>query len=446
MFAKYATTMIVQASTSLKGLIGTNQSLIKTATKKFADINMEPDSHVYLRNRAVSALEIHGPNQNWDAFEYDELNKKYSSFITNPVSVDHIGTEVIGSVLDSEYITSPDIQGELDIPHMPYKDTKAVLLERCAKESVFGKVLEYATANKLVRSSDRNLIVEAVTKTLCEHVGWVENIWAIEKQAAEEHTAGLVQAILANRITDSSMGCMVQKAVCSLCGNVATGELPEHEDFCDCIRLYKGTQMPIDGMLVIPFEINRDIEFFEDSLILPHEFGGKAGGEGADKDAKLLEVFSNRKKKQAAMETAPGFRDAPGGNSGYGTNPSIYVMIGDTPDNVEENKEEFNQQRIDFSEESQQEGSGAGDYPEGTTIKIMVDNDEVDSIVVEENDNGLIVAIDGIDEPLEITLEEVIEVIDYPEEVSYDKEMDITDVPSSERSPEQRAAGKDDNN
>jgi len=308
-------------------------------------------------------------------------------------------------------------------------------------------VLDYANANKLVKSSDKKMIIEAVAKTFCTNSGWIENIWAIEKKAAEEHTKGLVKALLSNSITDTSMGTLVNEAVCSVCGNVATGELPEHEDFCDCIRLYKGMQFPINGILVIPFEINRDIDFFEDSLILPFEFGGKAGGEGADVDAKLLEVFSASDKKTASnnekksyMETTPGWKDYP---SSSATNPSIYVMIGDMPENVAENKEEFNQQRIDFSEESQEAGIGDGDYPEGTIIKVVIDDGDVDAIVVEEKEDNLIVAIDGFDEPIEIGYDDILDVLEYPEEMSYEKKMDITDVLEVERHPEQRAAGLD---
>lgn len=443
MFNKYGNAKIVRASASIHGIsVGANLSQIKRASKKLSEINLDPEKCVYTRNRAVSALEIHGPNQNWDAFEYDELRDKYSTFIGNPISVDHVGTDVIGTVLDSEFIAIPDIKEELDIPTLPYEDTVIVLGEKCRKDTVYGKVLEYAQANRLVKNSDPKMIVQSVAKTMSSNAGWVENIWAIEKEAAESYNPGMVEAILKNHITDSSMGASVGECICSVCGNVATGELPEHEDFCDCIRLYKGTSFPISGEVVIPFEINRQISFFEDSLILPFSFGGKAGGEGADKDAKLLEVFARKNKKtankKAYMEPSPGIRDFPAG-TGYGVSPSVYYLIGDIPENVEENREEFNQNRIDFSEESQEKGSASGQYPEGTFIKVDVGEEKKDAIVVEEWEDHLVVAVDDYEDPLEVDFEDVVEVISYPDEMSYERKMAVEDINDWEMTPEQRA-------
>lgn len=440
MFNKYGTAKIVRSSNSIHGLsVGANSSQIKKAGKKLAEIDMDPDKCIYVRNRAVSALEIHGPNQNFDAFEYDELQDNYSTFIGDPISVDHVGADVIGTVLDSEFIVIPDIKEELDIPTMPYEDTFKVLSERCAKESVFNKVLEYAKSNKMVRSSDKKRIIGDVAKTFTVNAGWVENIWAIEKEAADNHSPGLTQAILDNKVTDSSMGASVGECVCSVCGNIATGELPEHEDFCDCMRLYKGTSMPVAGRIVIPFEINRVISFFEDSLILPFSFGGKAGGEGADKDAKLLEVFAKKGSKKAYMETSPGIQDYPGGTGGYGISPAVYFLIGDIPENVEENREEFNQERIDFSEESQDKGSADGKYPEGTFLRAEIDGKEYDAIVVEEWQDHLVVAVDGYDDPIELDLENILEVIEYPDEMSYEQKLSIDDINDWEMTPEDRA-------
>lgn len=511
MIVKYSSARIVQASTSLKSLFMSKQGMIKSAAKKMAELEMYPDDNIYLRNRAVSALELHGPNQNSDAFEYDELREKAATFIGDDISVDHIGTTRIGTIIDSEFICVPDIRGELEIPHLPLKDTAAVLAEKCRKDSVFGHVLEYANANKLVRGSDRQLLVDAVAKSMCVG-GWIENIWAVDKKLAEAHTQGLVQAILKNYVTDSSMGALVNAAVCSVCGNIATGELPEHDDFCDCIRLYKGQQIPVEGMWIVPFEINRDFYFFEDSLILPFQFGGKAGGEGADKDAKFLEVFSSKKKKMASsdafmkllhqlkgMNTADeldawyvrlskdefevdglkqywdalddvekslmmqnirrkeekinvisGKRPKTAYMTPYtqapinlGRTPDAYVMLGDEPENVTKNKKEFNQERIDFARESEEDGVGPGNYPEGTIISIEYEGDKVDAIVVEEkDDNTLIVAIDGIDEPIDVDVDAVGDIIEYPEEADYEKKMEIEDVHAYEMQPEQRAASK----
>jgi len=436
MIIRYGSAKIVKTAATLAGLVRPWQGgLIKQAASRMESFDLDPENHVYLRNRAISALEIHGPNQNWDAFEYDELARSYPSFIGKPVSVDHIGTDQIGIVLDSEFIPIPSLRDDLGLPMMPFDQLFDNLVVLCNRnKDTFGRVLSYATDKKLVRGSDQRKIVEAVAKHLaCS--GWVENVWAIDKEQAEDHTPGLTQAILNGEITDSSMGTMVESAVCSVCANIATGELPEHQDFCDCIRLHKGRQMQVEGMWVVPFEINRGCGFFEDSLILPFRFGGKAGGEGADKDAKLLEVFSNRKtgSKRAYIETNP--------NPGQGVRktPDMYIMIGEMPPQVEENRAEFLQDKKDNIEDFIEQQNAPGEIPEGSILLIIHEDKETDCVVVEEHEDGsFVVAIDGIDEPIEITRTEIIEIKELPEDMDYENRMDSAE--SRERT-ERRAAG-----
>jgi hypothetical protein len=436
MILKYGNAKIVQASTALVNLMPPSVGMVKRAGKKMADLDYDPTNYVYLRNRAISSLELHGPNQNWDAFEDAELQAKYATFIGCPISVDHIGTTKIGTVLDSEYIKLSDFRYELGIPLLPVKDTIAVLGEKCRKETTFNEVLRYATANKLVRGSDRQLLLDSVGTHLCLG-GWVENIWAVDKQAAEDHTRGLVNAMLKEAVTDSSMGTLVNESVCSVCGHIATGELPPHEDFCDDIRLHKGALITVGGHQVTPYEINRDIEFFEDSLILPHSLGGKAGGEGADMDAKLLEVFSH--KKQGTRKKAYVGLVNPKSPSTTQFQPDVYVMIGEMPEVVEKHRDEFNEQREEFADEAKGEDIDPSDYPEGTIISILFEDGDVDAIVIEETDSGVTVAIDGIDDPVEVPYDDINEVLEYPEDLDQE---DIIDIENPEMHPEKRAASK----
>jgi len=437
MLIAYGSAKIIKTSSTLAGLVRPWQGgLVKQAANRMESFDLDPENHIYLRNRAISALEIHGPNQNWDAFEYDELAKSYPSFIGRPISVDHIGTTQIGIVLDSEFIPIPGIRDDLGLPIMPFNQLLDNLTATCASnKEAFGKVLSYANDRKLVRGSDQRQIVEAVAKHMANS-GWVENVWAINKEQAEDHTRGLCRAILAGEVTDSSMGTMVESAVCSVCGNAANGELPEHEDFCDCIRLHKGRQMQIGGMFVIPFEINRGCGFFEDSLILPFRFGGKAGGEGADKDAKLLEVFSSKKKtaaKVAYIETNPN------PSQSIRKTPDMYVMIGEMPGNVEQNRDEFINEKKEAIQEHIAEQNAPGDTPEGTIILIKYEEDEVDAVVVEEHEDGsLVVAIDGLDEPVDIMRQDIIEVKEFAEDMDYENRADSNQFEGAKT--EERAA------
>ena len=443
MLIRFGSAKIVKVASTLTGLAkGWNGGLLKRASMNMENLNLDPENHVYLRNRAVSALELHGPNQNSDAFEYDELDKKYGTFIGKAISVDHIGTSKIGTVLDSEFIRTPEVRSSFGLPLMPIAATIDSLNSLCSRnKDVMCRVLAYADQRNLVRGSDQKMIVEAVCRSMANS-GWVENVWAIEREAAEEHTPGLVQAILDNEITDSSMGCVVNQAVCSACGNIATGELPEHEDFCDCIRLFKGKQFNFQGMMLIPFEINRDIEFFEDSLILPHRFGGKAGGEGADAQAKFLEVFADRRvvsasKKRAYTETTKSF----GPHVPSNRSDNLYTMVGDMPDIVEKNRQQFLDERKDEIKKHIDEQNAPGTYPEGTIIHIKYEGEETDAVVVDEYEDGtLVVAIENLDEPVEIGQQDILEVIEYPDDMNYEDRMDAVDTDDSELHPESRAA------
>jgi hypothetical protein len=313
-----------------------------------------------------------------------------------------------------------------------------------SNKDLFGKVLGFAQERNIVKGSDEKLIIEGVARHITNS-GWVENVWAVDREKANDHTAGLVDAILNGEITDSSMGCSVEQSICSVCGNIATGEKPEHEDFCDHIRLFKNSKIKIGSVEVVPFEINRmgdpekNNSFFEDSLILPFKWGGKAGGEGADPDAKLLEVFSSKEKtaskpKKSYIEMSV----APPGSTG--TNPNLYQMIGDIPEKVEKNKEEFQQEKLDQIQEHTDEQSAPGDYPEGTIVSVYYEDQTVDAVVVDEYEDTLTVAIEEMDDPVEISRDDVIEILEKPEDLDYENKMDMPDL--HEMQPESRAASK----
>lgn len=444
MLIRYSNSKIIKTASTISGLAkGWQGGLVKRAAKSMDSLDLDPEKYVYLRNRSVSANSLWGPNQNWDAFEYEELADKYTTFIGKPVTIDHIGEDVVGAILDSEFIPVDSFFQELDIPLMPYENTKEVLSNFIKTGyTELTRLYDFANKHNIVRGSDEKMLVDAISRKITTG-GWVENILAIERRAAEEHTPGLIDAILKGNVTDTSMGTMVERAVCSCCGNEATGELPEHEDFCDCIRLYKGQQYAIyPNVFVIPYEKNFGCTFFEDTIIKPFNLGGKAGGEGADMDAKLLEVFAAKKRLEASKKVA--YIETNPNPQALKKSPDSYVLIGDMPDDVQKNKDAFVEENKKIVDEHIEEQSAPGDHPEGTIVLIEREGEEVDAVVVEEFDEEgtLIVAIDGIDEPIEISADEIIEVKEYPDELSQGVDPIKSEVNNYEMNPEYRAASK----
>lgn len=79
-----------------------------SALRKPSKIVLDP-GFVYLRNRAVSAGEYHGPNANWDYFPEEHLKHSYKTFIGRGIYCNHDSDDVkksIGIILDAEY--NPD--------------------------------------------------------------------------------------------------------------------------------------------------------------------------------------------------------------------------------------------------------------------------------------------------------------------------------------------------
>jgi len=214
----------------------------KSAMQRVAGIEpvmLNPEKFLYMRTRMVSAVEAHGPNANGDAFEDAELAARYATFINSAVNVDHDNDspdKAVGFILDARYI-----------PESKY----------------------------------------------------VEGIHAIDRVLAEEKRPGIVRAIEAGVVTDTSMGCYVEKSICSECLkeagwdgkdfsnlnkfaallSVGRGIATVPEEYCRHIGKYGEKKGGANG----PYEINRGVTFFEDSIITTA---------GADKDAKYLEKLA----------------------------------------------------------------------------------------------------------------------------------------------------------
>ena len=88
----------------------------------------------------------------------------------------------------------------------------------------------------------------------------------------------LAKDILEGRVTDTSMGVLVEKGVCSVCGNVAYDE----SQWCEHLRYSKGKK--INGELV--YEINYGLEGLENSII--------TYGRGAEPLSKIREILASK--------------------------------------------------------------------------------------------------------------------------------------------------------
>ena len=214
----------------------------RTKTAKVVKIVPREKDFIYIRNRAVSAGNViehksgevelvpideyynnfpkysqvcRNANLNGDFFAHEELLKTYKTFIGKSVFVDHVDENV---------------------------------------------------------EDARGIILDAIYNT---NGYFVELLEAIDKKAFPQLASGIEKRY----ITDTSMGCHCEYAICSICGHKAYSDV----DICEHVLNYKG--LTYNGLPV--FEDNRGVEFFEDSLV----------SEGADADAKILERVAGKQNR-----------------------------------------------------------------------------------------------------------------------------------------------------
>ena len=232
----------------------------------YAPIKLNPERFLYLRNRAISAEESWGPNQNWDAFPATEIRAGTPTFPGAMLDIDHDPSLPIGSVVDSFYI--------------PKGVLSALSAGRKAAEGQSPVLVAFAGYDHL-QAGD-------------QIVGdWVENAWAIDKQALESFYPHAVEAIMDGGITDTSMGCEIDYSQCSICANKAA----DPSAYCEHVGRFminKGTLWPhpVTGMKVPAYERCFGVRFFEDAMILPEDWNGSPGSQGADVSAKILQIFA----------------------------------------------------------------------------------------------------------------------------------------------------------
>ena len=226
-------------------------------------VRLNPDNYIYLRNRAISADETWGPNQNWDGWPATELRAGYPSFTDRPIDIDHDPSLVIGNVLDSFFL--------------PLAVVPAPEVEKRGER----KLSEF-TGYSSLKPGDQ----------LVGH--WIENVWAVEKDLLDGFYPHAVEAILDGGITDTSMGADIQYSECSVCGQRYYNPMDPACEHIGTFGVNKGSLWKKDGFKIRSYERCYGVQFFEDSLILPESFNRIPGSEGADVSAKILEVLASR--------------------------------------------------------------------------------------------------------------------------------------------------------
>ena len=231
----------------LENKLGISQAALDDLAQ-IEPISLNPEKYLYVSARAVSGGEDHGPNDNGDYFRWEELVKRYKTFIGAAVNIDH-------------------------------KNSKP----------------EWAVG----------IIIDA---KLNEEGKWVEIVMAIDKEKAEMMYPGSVEGIETGAITDVSMGCLVDYSICSICleekaggdeDKLVRGEglAYDEDEYCDHVREEDAPDVPnplfvkggeVNGKPC--YEDNRGVTFFEESIITT---------KGADKDAKFIARLAALAKKAA---------------------------------------------------------------------------------------------------------------------------------------------------
>jgi len=219
-FVRYGNRVTIARAGTYQEVIGTTDVILGPQTMQklaaLVPVSEYSDKYLYVRARAVSGYEKYGPNENGDAFEWLELAKAYPTFVRGGIYKDH---------------------------------------------------------NNKDRREAVGIVVDAWPNTDEE---FVEVLMAINKQKAPRE----VKLIESGKLTDVSMGCVVDEAICSVCGNIARDET----QYCDHIR--QGLKGQVIGGEPC-FEYNKGVRFFEVSLISPWS-------EAADPAAKIRETIASK--------------------------------------------------------------------------------------------------------------------------------------------------------
>lgn len=210
-------------------------------------IPIDPESFLYIQNESVHCDEFYGSNENGDGFPLSELKSRYHTFLGARSSVDHKDELIIGEIMDTLFI-----------------------------EPIF-------------TASGQN------QEKQFSGGGLIENLIGIEfEKVSNLRKQGILkpdvcQLILDGKITDTSMGALVERTECSICGHIAY----EPEEYCEHILGGKNRNVKLaDGSEKNCYERCYGVTWFEEAIIIPLELGGLAGGQGADISAKIKNIIT----------------------------------------------------------------------------------------------------------------------------------------------------------
>ncbi|MGW9067919.1 ParB/RepB/Spo0J family partition protein [Streptomyces yangpuensis] len=187
--------------------LGDQQRVTKAAHRAVFEYEPRP-GYLYVRSRAISSR----TNDNHDAFPAEEIAKAYKTFIGKPVFVNHVNSD--------------------------HRRARGVIIDAALHE-------------------DRN--PDGTPDT------WAEVLMEVDAVRFPR----LAKAILAGHVDRTSMGCDVERSVCSACGNVATTPA----EYCSHIPRLKGQRLfrqTTSGKRVgeLVRETCYGLSFFENSLLV----------------------------------------------------------------------------------------------------------------------------------------------------------------------------------
>ncbi|MFD7835613.1 hypothetical protein [Streptomyces sp. NPDC059761] len=187
--------------------LGDQHRVTKAAHRAVFDYEARP-GYLYVRSRAISSR----TNDNHDAFPAEEIAKAYGTFIGKPVFVNHVNSD--------------------------HRRARGVIIDAALHE-------------------DRN--PDGTPDT------WAEVLMEVDAVRFPR----LAKAILAGHVDRTSMGCDVERSVCSACGNVATTPA----EYCSHIPRLKGQRLfrqTASGKRVgeLVRETCYGLSFFENSLLV----------------------------------------------------------------------------------------------------------------------------------------------------------------------------------